>query len=69
MKGKTMGAKAIQDRVMIQLRLNAFIRGKFRQALNSIYVGSSDVSEVIEILMEAEQKIRNLLDDDMRKVR
>lgn len=63
------GSKEIQERIMVQLRVNAFVRGRFRQAMDSIYVGSANVSKVLKILLEAEKKIRKITNDEMRKVR
>ena len=62
-------SKDIQNRIMVQLRVNAFVKGRFRQALDSIYVGSANVNKVLEILLEAERKIRKVANDEMRKVR
>jgi hypothetical protein len=56
----TTEQKKIQLRTMIQLRVSTFVDHKFRQALNSVYVDEVDVEKVIDILLEAQEKIKEL---------
>lgn len=50
----------ILKRTMVQLQINTFVNDKFTQALNNVYTVDANVEDIIEILLEAAEKIKKL---------
>ncbi len=58
-KKLTKAQAKIQDRVMVQIRVNCF-NHKYKQALNNIYIEKENLNDTVEILLDAQKKIKNL---------
>jgi len=50
----------IDKQAMVQLRIQTFVDGKFRQAVNNIFIPSHRKKEAIKILLDAAYKLKKL---------
>jgi hypothetical protein len=56
----TDGYYDIDSKTMIQLRIQTFVDGKFRQAINNVYIPSERKQDAIKILLDTAQKLKQL---------